>query len=134
MHRRAGHRLLGGEIAVSSTMNTTQFRLAVGWQSGFRFDNVAVHSRSLDVEGSTAHTYNSANQLVTSTTNGVVTNHTYDPWGRLSTRTRGAYAASYEWRYGDKLKSVTSNFPGEAASVAYDSVVAWFPDHAMLTT
>ena len=52
--------------------------------------------------------------------NGVVTNHTYDPWGRLSTRTRGAYAASYEWRYGDKLKTVTSNFPGEAASVAYD--------------
>ena len=113
-------RLLGGEIPVSSTMNTTQFRLAVGGQSGFRFDNVAVHSRSLDAEGSTVHTYNPANQLVTSTTNGVVTNHTYDPWGRLSTRTRGAYSASYEWRYGDKLASVTSNFPGEAASVAYD--------------
>ena len=56
---------------------------------------------------------------------GVATNVTaktraYDRWGRLSTRTAGSYSATYGYRFGDKLKSVTSTIPGESASVAYN--------------
>jgi len=35
-------------------------------------------------------------------------------------KTQGAYAATYAYRFGDKLKAVTSNFPGETASVGYN--------------
>jgi hypothetical protein len=37
----------------------------------------------------------------------------YDDWGRMISKDQGAYGADYEYRYGDKLRSVTSNFPGE---------------------
>ncbi len=113
-------RLLGGDIVVNSTMSTSQFRVSVTGQSGFRFDNVAIHSRTVDGAGSTAYIYNTSNQLVSSTTNSAVTTYSYDAWGRLLSRTQGAYTANYEWRFGDKLKTITSSFPGEAASVAYN--------------
>ena len=35
-------------------------------------------------------------------------------------KTQGACAATYAYRFGDKLKAVTSNFPGETASVGYN--------------
>ena len=54
------------------------------------------------------------------TVNGTTTNFTYDDWGRMSGKTQGSYAATYDYRFGDKLKAVTSNFPGETASVAYN--------------
>ncbi len=38
----------------------------------------------------------------------------YDDWGRMISKDQGDYGANYEYRYGDKLKSVTSNFPDEA--------------------
>ena len=41
---------------------------------------------------------------------------TYDDWGRMAGKTRGACAATYGYRFGDKLKSVNANFPGETAS------------------
>ena len=52
--------------------------------------------------------------------NGTTTNFTYDAWGRMSGKTQGSYAATYGYRFGDKLKAVTSSFPGEAASVGYN--------------
>jgi len=35
-------------------------------------------------------------------------------------KTQGSYAATYAYRFGDKLKAVTSSFPGETASVGYN--------------
>jgi len=35
-------------------------------------------------------------------------------------KTQGSNAATYAYRFGDKLKAVTSNFPGETASVGYN--------------
>jgi hypothetical protein len=34
----------------------------------------------------------------------------------MAGKTQGSYAATYGYRFGDKLKSATSNFPGETAS------------------
>ena len=50
--------------------------------------------------------------------NGTTT-QAYDAWGRLTSRSRGAYSATYDYRYGGKLYSVASSFPGEGA-VTYD--------------
>ena len=61
-----------------------------------------------------------ANQLTAMNVNGTTTNYTYDAWGRLSGRTQGSHTATYGYRFGDKLKSVNSNFPGEAPVVAYN--------------
>ncbi len=104
-------------------MNTNALRLGVRGQSGFRFDNVSVHARSLNAAKSTTYACNTSNQLASSVTNGTTTNYAYDAWGRLLTRTAGTASASYAYR-GDKLKQVTSTFPGEASSVAmnYDGL------------
>jgi len=53
------------------------------------------------------------------TVDGTTTNFAYDAWGRMTSRTRGSLAAQYAWRYGSFLANVTSNFPGEAATVNY---------------
>ncbi|NLV42207.1 MAG: hypothetical protein GXY15_13405, partial [Candidatus Hydrogenedentes bacterium] len=115
-------RLLGGDIAVSTTMNTNSLRLGVSGQSGFRFDSVSVHARSLDAAKSTTYAYNTSNQLTSSVTNGTTTSYTYDAWGRLLTRTAGTASASYAYR-GDKLKQVTSTFPNEdSVAMNYDGL------------
>ncbi len=104
-------------------MGTNALRLGVSGQSGFRFDSVSVHARSLDAAKSTTYACNTSNQLTSSVTNGTTTNYAYDAWGRLLTRTAGTATASYAYR-GDKLKQVTSTFPGEASTVAmnYDGL------------
>jgi len=64
--------------------------------------------------------YNDANELTSMTENGVLTtSFTYDDWGRTTGKTLGAYEATYDWRYGDKLKNVESDFPGEAGLMQY---------------
>ena len=68
------------------------------------------------VTKNTWYRYNAGNELTKMTAAGVDTNMTYDDWGRLVTKTQGAYTAAYLWRYGDKLKGVTTNFPGETTT------------------
>jgi RHS repeat-associated protein len=68
----------------------------------------------------TAFTYDSGNELSTRTVNSVTTHFTYDAWGRMASKyVADGVSASYAYRYGDKLYSVTSNFPGES-NVSYD--------------
>jgi RHS repeat-associated protein len=77
-----------------------------------------------DAVASTTDTYvyehNDANELTKQTLNvSTDTLFYYDDWGRMISKDQGDYAANYEYRYGDKLKSVTSNFPDEA-DVTYE--------------
>ena len=65
-------------------------------------------------------TYDAANQLTAMNVNGTTTNFTYDAWGRMSGKTQGSYSAAYSYRYGDKLVTNTSGFPGEAAIAVWD--------------
>ncbi|MBN2311758.1 MAG: RHS repeat-associated core domain-containing protein, partial [Candidatus Hydrogenedentes bacterium] len=44
----------------------------------------------------------------------------YDEWGRMTSKSiNGSYSATYAYRYGDKLCSVTSDFPNEG-TVTYE--------------
>lgn len=64
--------------------------------------------------------YNNANEQ-TSMVNGATTvTQAYDAWGRLTSRDDGTYSASYAYRYGTRLYSVTSDFPGEG-NVTYET-------------
>jgi len=66
-----------------------------------------------------SYEYNDANELTKQTYPGI-TYFSYDAWGRMTSKTRGeTESATYEYRYGDKLKSVTSNFSGEG-NVTYE--------------
>ncbi len=91
--------------------------LVVTTDGVYAFDDVQVSAEDLSA---TTYTYDAANQLTAMNVNGTTTNFTYDAWGRMVGKTQGAYAATYYYRFGDKLKSVTSNFPGETASVGYN--------------
>jgi len=58
------------------------------------------------------------------TTSGVTSSYTYDPWGRLASRSATiggqSYTATYTYRFGDKLQRIDSNFPGETPVVLYN--------------
>ena len=83
----------------------------------YAFDDVQVTAED---QSTTTYTYDTANQLTAMNVNGTTTNFSYDDWGRMAGKTQGSYAATYDYRFGDKLKAVTSSFPGEAASVGYN--------------
>ncbi len=91
--------------------------LVVTTDGVYAFDDVQVSAEDLSA---TTYTYDAANQLTAMNVNGTTTNFTYDDWGRMVGKTQGSYAATYAYRFGDKLKAVTSNFPGETASVGYN--------------
>ncbi len=51
----------------------------------------------------------------------MTTTFAYDAWGRMTAKSDGTYSAAYAYRYGNKLASVTSDFPSEGnATYQYD--------------
>ena len=91
--------------------------IVVATNGTYSFDDFQMTAEDLS---NTTYTYDAANQLTAMNVNGTTTNFTYDDWGRMAGKTQGSYAATYGYRFGDKLKAATSNFPGETASVAYN--------------
>ena len=62
-----------------------------------------------------------ANELVSQAVGGTTTSFAYDAWGRMTSKSDGTYSATYAYRYGNKLASVTSDFPFEGnATYQYD--------------
>jgi len=103
---------------------TSRLRLRMSGVMPFEFDNFRVTSRSVNLTHSMTFTYGPANQMSSMTLAGVTSNFSYDPWGRLATRSADiggqSYTATYTYWFGDKLKRIDSNFPGETAIVAYN--------------
>ncbi|MFM1918558.1 MAG: hypothetical protein RLZZ303_192 [Candidatus Hydrogenedentota bacterium] len=57
------------------------------------------------------------------TEGGVTTTYTYDDWGRTISKADGTHSATYGWRFGDKLRTYASTFPGEAdVNFQYDGL------------
>jgi RHS repeat-associated protein len=90
----------------------------------FEFDEFRVCSRSIHAGQSMVFTYGPANQMATMTTSGVTSSFSYDPWGRLASRSATiggqSYTATYTYRWGDKLQRIDSDFPGETPVVQYN--------------
>ena len=73
-----------------------------------RYDNLRVNTDSLST--TTTYAYNNANELTSMTDYNGTTSFTYDDWGRTVTKSRGGKTATYAWRYGSKLESVTTDW------------------------
>ncbi len=72
----------------------------------------------------TTYAYNKANELRYSHTTGQPPiAYTYDNHGRLTQKSQqthdGSYQTNYTWLFGDKLKHITSTFPGEHPDTHY---------------
>jgi len=81
----------------------------------------AVLDAVASVTTATAFGYNDANELVSQAVGGTTTSFAYDAWGRMTSKSDGTYSATYAYRYGNKLASVTSDFPFEGnATYQYD--------------
>lgn len=102
---------------IATVLSGTASYLVVTVGGVYAFDDLEVSAEDLSA---TSYSYDAANQLTAMNVNGTTTSFTYDDWGRMVGKTQGSYGATYSYRFGDKLKSVTSNFPGETASVAYN--------------
>ena len=112
------------ETTTSLGASTSALRVRVSGVMPFEFDDFRVCSRSIHAGQSMVFTYGPANQLATMTTSGVTSSYTYDPWGRLASRSATiggqSYTATYTYRFGDKLQRIDSNFPGETPVVLYN--------------
>jgi RHS repeat-associated protein len=109
------------EIISATTTETTTARAA--WfrsqpNSEHGFDNIQLIAGTRST--TETFTYNDANEQTTHAKNGVTTTMTYDDWGRLEERDDGTHEAIYDYRYGSKLYSVASDFPGEG-NVTYET-------------
>ncbi len=109
------------EVISTTTTETTTGRAAyfkAAANSEHGWDNIQLIAGTRST--TETFTYNDANEQITHAKNGVTTTMNYDDWGRLATRDDGTHDATYAYRYGSKLYSATSDFPGEG-SVIYET-------------
>ena len=103
---------------------TNRLRVRVNGTMSCEFEDFRICSHTVHATHSMACTYGKANQLESVTAGGMTSFFTYDPWGRLATRTATVggqqYTATYTWRFGDKLQRIDSSFPGEPPVVLYN--------------
>ncbi|GMV95134.1 MAG: hypothetical protein AMXMBFR82_49120 [Candidatus Hydrogenedentota bacterium] len=83
----------------------------------YSIDNIRVLSN--DLSNTTTFAVNNANELTSMTDYNGSTTFGFDAWGRMTSKARGSYAATYGYRYGQMLRSLTSDFPGEG-NVTYE--------------
>jgi len=112
--------VLESDAVTSSGYDRIRFYVSAG--AVFDFDNIDF--RTPDPHTVT-YAYNDANELTKTAEDMDTTAFAYDDWGRTISKTRAAdsLAAVYNYRYGHKLKDVTTNWPGETdVSYMYDGL------------
>jgi RHS repeat-associated protein len=117
-------RAKGGEFAevLTGTVNlttTTLLQFLAPANAVFRVDDIMVIDGTM--QSAYTMTYNNANELtqMANSTQGTTVALTYDDWGRTVSQTVGSKSATYAYKYGSKLASVTSTLFGEA-NVAFE--------------
>jgi RHS repeat-associated protein len=113
-----------GELAAQvlemtgATIDTTSTCLiAVNPSYDYDFDDIRILSD--DLSNTTTFAVNNSNELTAMADYNGSTTFGFDDWGRMTSKARGSYEATYAYRYGQMLRSVTSDFPGEG-NVTYE--------------
>ena len=100
---------------------TLLHRYSYTYDDGDNLLTKAVYDAGADSTTSTVFAYGDANLLASQSVGGTTVSFAYDDWGRMTSKSDGTYSATYAYRYGDKLYSVTSDFPSEGnATYQYD--------------
>jgi RHS repeat-associated protein len=111
-------------IETAASIWTNSLRVRATGLTPFEFDDFRVMTRAEDQDQSAGFTYNDANQLTAMAVMGLTLDFAYDAWGRIASRSieigEDTYTATYAYRYGDKLRYITSDFPGETAYIGYN--------------
>ncbi|GMV90599.1 MAG: hypothetical protein AMXMBFR82_03770 [Candidatus Hydrogenedentota bacterium] len=94
--------------------STNNLSFTPSLNADFSIDNIRILSD--DLSNATTFAVNNANELTSMTDYNGSTTFGFDAWGEMTGKSRGSYTASYAWRYGGMLRSVTSNFPGEGGA------------------
>jgi len=81
-------------------------------------DNIRVLAD--DRSNTTTYAYAVNNELQSMTDYNGQMDFTYDELGRMTSRARGSYSASYSYQYDDRMTSVVSTFPGDPFTTSYD--------------
>ena len=95
----------------SQVLTTNYVGIATTAGSASDFDDVRIVSDSLS--NATTFTVNNANELVTMVDPNGTTNFVFDDWGRMASKSRSSYTATYAYRYDSKFESKLSSFPDE---------------------
>jgi RHS repeat-associated protein len=108
--------VLSGTVQLTAT---TLLQFHVPANAVFRVDDIMVIDGPM--QSTYTMTYNNANELtqMANSTQGTTVAFTYDAWGRTATQTVGSRSATYAYKYGSKLASVTSTLFGEQ-NVAFE--------------
>jgi YD repeat-containing protein len=114
--RGSGNELAQVLSTSSASVNSTS-ELAVYTYGTWRFDDFRVVSDGLST--TTTYSYDNANELLTMAKGGTNTAFTYNDWGRTITKAMPGHTATYLYRFGDKLKQVSSDFPDEQSLTQY---------------
>lgn len=102
----------------AATVTSTQMvRIGMSSSCTYRFDDIRIIAD--DLSNTTAFAVNNANELTSMTDPNGTTTFGFDAWGRMTNKSRGSYSATYGYKYGQMLCSVTSNWPGEG-NVSYN--------------
>ena len=105
-------------LSVTSAFRDSYFFCFSNHGSGvFQIDDVRIVADGLTT--TTTMAYDNANELTSASKDNGTISYTYDGYGRMTGKSQGSYAATYAYRYGDKLTAVSSNFPWEG-NVTYE--------------
>jgi RHS repeat-associated protein len=111
-------------IQTAASIWTNGLRVRATGLTPFEFDDFRVMTRSEDQDQSAGFTYNDANQLTAMAVMGLTIDFAYDAWGRIASRSlefeEETYTATYAYRYGDKLRYINSDWPGDTTYIAYN--------------
>ena len=114
----------GGQMSQKLTaddapiLTTATMKFYGAADESYWIDNINIVSD--DLGGSTTtYAYNDANEMTSTVVDNGTTSFYYDEWSRTISKSLGDYDATYEYRYGDKLCAVTSDFPDEG-TVTYN--------------
>jgi len=95
-------------------------RFTYTYDDGDNLLTKAVYDAATTTTDSTTFGYNNANEQTSRLNGGTAVTQAYDAWGRLTSKSDGTHSATYAYRYGSKLYSITSDFPDEG-NVTYET-------------
>ncbi|GMU93867.1 MAG: hypothetical protein AMXMBFR4_29250 [Candidatus Hydrogenedentota bacterium] len=118
-YHKTGTNLESQVLSATSAVTTSSKIGIVTWSNTTAdLDDIWLIGDSLS--NSTTFAVNNANELTTMTEPNGTTSFGFDAWGRMTSKTRGSYEATYGYLYDHLLASVESNWGGEAnVSFAY---------------